>query len=348
MSPDANTEGSSSGPSDDKGADSSTAETDANQEAAEDESSTAGDKAETETTDESDAAEKTDESVETSDDTKTYDEHKEEAAVAIDKPEDTKLEFHKHPRFQELISEKNSARQENEMLKPQAARIAAIDSYLNQSGISAQEFAESLEVLRLLKSDPAAAYQKLRPTIDQLQMLTGERIPAELEAEVAAGTLSAERAKQLAQASAQAQRAQAQTQGYAQSVQQQAAMAVGTALNSWDMSKRGIDPDFKPKAALNDPTYATLPDGKWEICNAKLIAMQTANPPRSPQEAVAQVERAYTETQKLFASFVKPAKGQKNLSSTRSSTNSSAVIKTKEDVVAAIMAGKRPHQMKYA
>lgn len=332
MTPDANTETASSEVSDDNKQESSTAEQAAEETVAE------------ETTEEV-AAETTEgtESAAESTETETPTEEKPEDTVqaVLDKPEDEKLPFHKEPRFQELVGEKNKYKGEVEQLKPLAAQAQALSDFTRQHNIQPQQLEQALTYLRFLNSEPEKALEMLRPTYEKLTQYTGERLPADLQERVAAGTLDAALAKELAQA-----RARQEYQGTRQQMSQQQQAAQSQQANqgvvaSWATSKMELDPDFKPK-------QAGMPDGKWEFVHKELLNQGGVQAFKDPQDALAKTEAAYAEANKFFGQFRKAAAVKKKINSTNSQSNASAVVKTPADVVKAIMSGQRPHQLKYS
>ena len=266
----------------------------------------------------------------------------EEAKVPLDKPEDEKLPFHKEPRFQELVKEKNDYKQQLEAVKPQVERVKVLDSYIAQHNIQPAQLQSALEYLRLLNSNPAEAYKMLKPTYEQLSQFTGDILPEDLQDRVAAGTLDAELAKEIAQSrgSKQWQSAQQQMQGATQL--QRAEMAIQGSIDAWASATMAKDPDLKPKAQ-------GAVDGKWEYVDMKLRSLRQQNPPKTPQEAITLTEQAYAEANKFFGTHrVQRQVVKKSIQSNNNSQNASAVVKSAEDVTRAILAGKRPHQLKYS
>jgi hypothetical protein len=177
-----------------------------------------------------------------------------------------------------------------------------------------------------------------------LAQFTGEVLSPELEAEVASGVLSLERAKQLQRAEGQQKYQQWQGQSQQQMQAAQAEQAIQGSIDTWAKSTMQRDPDFKPRNKAD----ANAVDGKWEYVDMKLRSLRQANPPKTAQEAVALVEQAYTDANKFFGSFRKTTHIKKMVRSQQSATNSSAVVKTAEDVMRAVLAGKKPHQLKYS
>lgn len=347
LSPDANTGGDSSTQPDAKGQGSSP-EQQAGEEVVESAEQTS-----TETTESEAATESTEESTEAkavaTESAETQSEEqtteKQEAPVVFDKPEDNKLEFHKHPRFQELVAEKNTFKQEFEKIKPAAEANRALQSFMQSNGIQPTELTAALEYLRLVKVDPAKAYELIKPDVEKLSTYVGERLPQDIEAAVASGTLSPEHAKEIARARAEQQFQQYRGQSQQQMQMQQQEQVIQGSINAWAEATMKNDPDFRPRNQSNPNAV----DGKWEFVDMKLRTMRQANPPKTAQEAVAQVETAYKEANNFFRSFAPKAAVKKApLKSSASSQNSSAVVKTADDVVKAILSGKKPHELKYS
>lgn len=332
---DANTGEDSSVSPDANGQDSSTAQQtqDAN-----DQQQTAGD------SDADSSVASTGEVTQSADDQQNSQQQQQDGTTAIvDKPEDKDLEFHQHPRFQELVKEKNDVKAENETLRGHAARAQALDSFLTTNAIQAQELTQALEYLRLRRSDPAKAYELVRQDYEALAGYVGERLPADLEAEVASGVMPAERAKELAKMRAASTHAQWQNQSFTQQQQMQRETMIQGSIDQWARSRMSQDPDFRPK---QDPAAV---DGKWEYVDHLLRSVRQQKPPQTAQEAIQQVEQVYAQANKLFTSLRgTPAAVKRPLKSANSGTGTNAVVKTAEDVTRAILSGKRPHQLKYS
>ena len=333
--PDANTGGDSSTSPDDKGQDSST-EQQAVEKAVADVQSTSSDKETEEAAPEVEVEEETTEKENEEPTEEQTEEVVEEKPVALDKPEDEKLPFHKEPRFQELVAEKNTYKQEIETLKPQAARAKILDDYVAQHNIQPQQLQSALEYLRLLNSEPAKAYEMLKPTYERLAQLTGERLPEDLQSRVAAGTLEPELAKEIAQSREQKNYSQWQQQTKGMSATQQTEAAVQGAINTWAQATMARDPDLKQGGE------------KYEYLDMKLRTLRQANPPATPADGLKLVEQAYADTNKFFGKFNARKIVKKPIQSQQSSQNASAVVKTVKDVVAALLSGKKPHQLKYS
>ena len=259
-----------------------------------------------------------------------------EKPVTLDKPEDEKLPFHKEPRFQELIQEKNQYKEKVAALEPQAKRAQVLDEYVAQYNIQPQQLQSALEYLRLLNTEPQKAYEMLKPTYERLAMLSGDKLPTDLQEQVTAGVIPVELAKELAQARSgkEYQAWQSQTQQLTQ--QQRAELAIQGAIDSWATSTMQRDPDL------------TRGSDKYNYLDMKLKAMRLATPPRTPEEGLRLTEQAYKETNEFFNKFNAKKIVKKQIQSQQSTQNASAVVKDAKDVVNGILAGKRPHQFRYS
>jgi len=185
-----------------------------------------------------------------------------------------------------------------------------------------------------------AARKALEPIWNQLNGLAGETLPEDLAKEVEEGVISEARAKELAQLRGQTKIQQAKSQLNGQQAQKQQQLALQQELNrsitSWTTSKQTTDPGFKPKADAN------APDGKFEFVADRFYKLMTINPPRSSAEALKLVEQAYTDVTKAIATFrPKTSLSNKNVSSTKSSSNSKQEPKSIKDVVANVLAAHR-------
>ena len=333
LAPDANTGGDSSIPSDaNEQVDSSSTEqaveqaeesTDEQSETSETEESATEEQAEgTDTAEEQQSVEKEVETVET-------------VKAELDKPEDAQLQFHKHPRFQEIIKEKNAVKQEFDSVKPLVEQSKALNDFLAQNQIPAAELQNLLQYAQLLRTNPEKAFDMMEPTYEQLATMVGKRLPADLQAEVATGSLSEERAIEIARARGgqtyQNWRQQAQQQGQTQNAEQ----VVMQSIQSWSQMKQNADPDFKPGSPL------------WEQVDLRI---KSAPRFQNAQDTLAGTEKAYNEA-KAFMAKLQPrtvVQGRKAPQSKATAANNTGVIRSAEDVMKAIKAGVKPHQMRYS
>lgn len=259
----------------------------------------------------------------------------EAANVVLDKQEDASLPFHKHPRFQEVIAEKQRWQQQYEQSKPLADQATVINNILAENNIPAQEFSNAIQYLIALRQDPAKARAMLEPTFVKLSQFTGDRLPQDLEAEVAAGTLSKERATEMARYRGQQEYQQWRQQGQQQIQQTQMQSVVKTTIDTVVSLKQQIDPDFKPGSEL------------FKQVELRVKAMPLFN---TAAEAQKGIETAYSEAKAFLKSFAPRtvATQQKRPPQTKQTANNGGgVMKTSQDVLNAIKRGVRPSEMRY-
>lgn len=225
---------------------------------------------------------------------------------------DKALPFHNHPRFREVIKERATFKQEAETLRPAAQRAQAIDQYCQKHGISDEEFNSAIQLTALLHTDPAKALDALRSYVDTLEVSLGNKLPTDLQKEVDDGTLSLERAKELTNARIKNQGLEHTTKKSEAQIAQERSNAITTAVNSWDAQKRASD---------------TAYDKKYPLIEKSFIALCTMTPPKTPQEAIALAEKAYTEVNTALGSFIPKPPARKVLKTNGSVTKGVIDIK---------------------
>lgn len=194
------------------------------------------------------------------------DQAKPDAELSQSAEEDfSKLPFHKHPRFKGLVEERNKLRatvaqsqEQLERVKDAAERFHAFTAEVTKAGLTAKEIDDAFAIMALRRTDPAAALEKLRPYYDELALLNGVALPADVQQQVDAGYLTQEAGIALAKARSQAAwsqerlqetRARAQQEREAQELESYAAnqQAIGLAVSRWDSEWQKVDPDYAKK-----------------------------------------------------------------------------------------------------
>ena len=196
---------------------------------------------------------------------------------------DEKLPFHKHPRWREVIAERDS-------YKADASQFRAIADYMAQTRLTTDEVNKGFEIMSALKNNPLKAREMLADTMRQLDILAGEVLPQDLSQKVDAGDITPDAAKELARTRSELAIAQQQQQAFLAAQQQQTAataqQGIKSAVDTWEQTVAAKDPDYEAKRQL-------------VFKNIRLAHLE--NPARTPQEALAIAEAAYkdaTETLK--------------------------------------------------
>jgi hypothetical protein len=204
----------------------------------------------------------------------------EAAPVAAEKPADdenfTDVPFHKHPRFQKLLSDKKAA-------EVDAVRYRNVQNFLDRAGLQAAEAADGLEIMALAKVDPVKAWERLKPFAEQVAIAAGVILPPDIQQRVVAGEIARDAAADLSKARAQVQAMQAAQRFRQEQAQVQAAQAAQQALvgaaTSWEADRQVKDPNFAAK----------VPELQREIA----YLQATVGKPDTPEGVRVQLEQAY-------------------------------------------------------
>lgn len=206
------------------------------------------------------------------------------------------LPFHNHPRWKELVSERDS-------LRDPAGKYGQIQEFMQTHGLSGEEVAEGYQIMALLKSgDPeklAEARGWFAERLEALDGALGNVLPDDLRARVDNGYLDEEGALEIARSRAgetlRTERATREQQA-AKAQQEREAQQARTgemvnAVTSWEERVRASDPDYGRKADLVQ-------------AKCKAIVEREGNPPRTAAEATALADRALREVNETLSSML--------------------------------------------
>lgn len=223
---------------------------------------------------------------------KPGDSQKQQAQDGDDSYED--VPFNKHPRFRKLLTERNT-------FKVQAERSQNIEAFLRETGVTDAEAANALEVSALAKHNPAAAWERLRPWVQDLLVRAGEVVPDDLAKRVEAGELSREAAIELSKARAgvsslEAQRKFESDQRAAQQAEQVRQARLGVVQGFYD-SRMAADPLFEKKLPYLEREIA------WRHRNG--------DNPDTPAGVQKQLEDVYAHVNKEYRGLFAPPPRQR-------------------------------------
>jgi hypothetical protein len=239
------------------------------------------------------------------------------------KPEDDeKLPFNKHPRFQEVIRQKNIFKAEAEAHKADATQFRAISDYMAQTGLTPDEVNQGFEIMAALKNDPLRAREMLLKTIEPLNVLAGETLPDDVSRMVEEGDINESAAKELAMARA---RIAMQEHQQREALEHQrlhsersAHQQITSAVETWEQQVAARDPDYEAKKAL-------------VFKNIRLAHME--RPARTPQEAVAIADAALAEATAMLSNVLPKKVAMKQPVSTQSASHAKPQPKNLDDAV---------------
>lgn len=188
----------------------------------------------------------------------------EQIALAEAEKQKEDLPFHNHPRWKEVVAERDTFKAEVESYKVRTEAAEAVvndlSGYLRETNMVREEFDQTLDAARKFKTgDMAGFLAQVLPLVQQAQMFTGDYFTPEIQAKLDAGLIDTESAKMLVQNQAQAsfakqqldlqnQRTVEQQQQVQRQEQQQLLQRTETefrtAHESWVLSNRATDPGF--------------------------------------------------------------------------------------------------------
>lgn len=211
------------------------------------------------------------------------------------------LPFHKHERFQEIVKQRKDAQDSLAAAQPYLQKAKVIDDFMAANGITPQQFKDIMEIQALLNSNPMEAKKRLQPVLEYLGKFEGMELPQDLQAEVDAGTLSLERARQIVSLTTQKSFVEERSQ---RTAQQQRNDSLFNTMNMWEGQVMKNDPDYPRKQrAVVDRFMA-------------LGAMQCT----TAEQAVALANQAYQEVNNWLGAWVPKPAPTKNLSTNGAST----------------------------
>lgn len=231
-------------------------------------------------------------------------------------------------RFQEVTSENRELKQKVTEYEPVIQAHTSVVTFCQQNGLTDEDFAQALQMAALLKKDPAEFGKQMEQVLEGVGIYRGDKLPEDLKKEVEEGTLSQERAKELAALRAQRQYGEQRVKLTQEQVAQREAenlrKQTAQAMSDWRADKQKEFPDFKQKVKGK-------PDGFYEQVDDKISAlMQQTNadgswkfPIRTPQDAVNLMEHAFKQVEEAIKGYRPRKAPSKHLSSNGSGTTSS-------------------------
>ncbi|SFT25551.1 hypothetical protein [Methylobacterium sp. yr668] len=184
--------------------------------------------------------------------------------------------FNKHPRFRQLLSERNAN-------KGDAEKYRQVDTFIRDNGMTAQEAADLLTVGAMAKTNPAKAWELARPWVENLLKACGEVLSPDLQQAVQEGRMTQEAAYEVSRSRASVAAMEA-SRGFEERRRQEQsqtehARSITTAAEDWETDRRARDPNYDTKLELIHREIA------WRHHNGDV--------PKTPQEVKAQLDDAY-------------------------------------------------------
>ncbi len=158
-------------------------------------------------------------------------------------------------RIQHFIERTKGQATEIGRLKPLAEQAERLNGFVQQSGLDWDEVNSGFELMRLMKTNPIEAREKLEPIWNALNRACGFELTPELKQKVDLGYVDEATAQQLSQAQARAHIVQNANQRTVEQIQQaqqeathrQATQSVKSAVSTFESQWKKSDPDFAAK-----------------------------------------------------------------------------------------------------
>lgn len=196
----------------------------------------------------------------------------------------TDVPFNEHPRFKKLIAERNG-------YKDDATQYGKITGFLDQNNVTAEEAAQGLQIMALMKQDPAKALEALQPYVKNLSEATGATMPDDIQTRVDDGYMDEDAGKELARSRGDVARERQMREQMAQQQQQQVNASnvsqVVSAVSDWEARTRQSDPDYELKQDEMDDRVKVL--------------VAEGGRPQSAQAALAMATQAYDEVNARYS-----------------------------------------------
>ena len=204
--------------------------------------------------------------------------------------------FHKHPRFKQLLTERNGLRED-------ATRYRNVQTFLDNNGLGAEEAAEALVIAGLIRNQPQEAWKRLQPVLQNLLIAAGEVLPPDLHQLVQSGQMTEQAALEVSRSRAGVQAVQHQRESEQQRYQRQQVEAAGRAIfeaaSTWEGDRRQRDPNFEAK----------MPAIQREIA----FMHATEGKPNTPMGVKDQLDRAYKAVSKQFRPATPPPQPKREI-----------------------------------
>lgn len=198
-------------------------------------------------------------------------------------------------RITRLTDQRNQGRDELKVTQPKAKTYDDLQAYCTKNGVSQDDFSYGLNIMSLVRTNPAEAWKQLQPLVADLQAYVGEILPTDLAKEVEAGTINEARAKELAATRRERERlAGAHTANAEQARRTEAertytdAVTKNTdAVTAWETNWKSSDPDYAKKSEQVWARMTMLLNDATEFGRKML----------SPQQTVKIAEKARTDVE---------------------------------------------------
>lgn len=195
-------------------------------------------------------------------------------------------------RFEQLLAQRNEARQQYQAVVPELEQHRQLQGYLRDAQLATEDVNTLLGVgAALRRGDYQAFLDGVTPYVMAAQEVLGLRVSPDLQNQVEQGLIDEATARELTRTRHRAAQAEARLQETNQQVvadqQVRGVQEIRGAVDAWEAGIQRRDPD-----------YARMSGAVRRVAQGLL---QERGLPRSPQEAVALTQAAYDEVRAMYA-----------------------------------------------
>jgi len=212
-----------------------------------------------------------------------------EADAAADAEAEAEIpqEFHKHPAWQRLKTQRDE-------FKAPAEQYAKIETFMRQQNLAPNEIVEGYKVMALIKNKPAEALEILQGYVTALSRDTGTTLPDDLAHKVRVGQIDEATAQELSRERANNRTTRSQLEHRQQEEAKAETLRVQTsardAVATWEARVKVQDPDYASKEALVQDRILA-------------IVQSSGRYPKTEADALSLAKTAYADVNKYLASF---------------------------------------------
>lgn len=210
--------------------------------------------------------------------------------------DDSKLPFHNHPRWKEVIGQNKDLTTKVATLEPAAQQFGKIETFMQEHSLTHEEVGEGFIIMAMAKAGDPRVLQKLDDFRSKVALAIGEELPDDIKSQVESGAITDEAGKELARSRARLKvsetRDAARTEADQRRADQEQATTLANeckvAVTSWEEGIRKTDPDFAKKEKA--------------VTRYAQAIMRERGFPKTKDDAVQIVKDAYAEVNSTFVS----------------------------------------------
>ncbi len=241
--------------------------------------------------------------------------------------DDSKLPFHNHPRWKEVIGQNKTLTDRVSTLEPDANEFGKIKNFMTEKNLTHEEVGEGFIIMAMLKNGDPRGLQKLDEYRDKLAEVLGEKIPKDIQDQIDSGAITEDAGKELSRTRAGkaksdadlARVSEANTERDNKEAAERSANEFNSAVNGWAVEAKKTDPDFAKK----EPAIARY---------AHALMLERGHP-TTRDEAVKLVKDAYKEVNETFAAALPQKEASRHVPIAPSNNGAKPAPKNLGDVV---------------